>query len=689
MSTKKNELQNIVANELKKYREDPFFGEELLQLSSRLQSLHSTIVVVGQFSVGKSALLNALLGEELLSTRRIESTKILTRIRYCKPTAQPSITLCYLDRTEQNIPIEDLADLEKYTTFQGEEITNKLEFVDLYWPLPFLDEQLILIDTPGANSITANAFAVTEKALKNASAVIYLFNGQKGMDNTDFELLTSLIDKKKRIFLVATHVDDLLNEEWSLIEKNVQVKLNEHTNGLGNQTIYPVSSVKALKGKLTHNDDWIEESYIKDLENDLYTYMNEREYEQAELHSIEYDLLLVQENIKQAVEGQLVEVEAVLKEKQQRLNRLILLTRQEYQAVLVNGEKILRERFKNAEILFAEVDENIAEQKRQMKNESQNEFKIFQKKVREKLQQPTVDSQELEVLFNDFETTIAKMYAGLQETVIKLTSEFQESLFSSMKKQDEEFVKLLNEVKTNVSISWIDFKEEISIIRLKNINLNFETGFLELHQKKLNDIAQENELFESVNKDLLERSRQLKDEFAIEKQELLSRQKKERNRLGRMPEVEEYEVKKPKFLVFKEKKVFRNNIKQLNWKKEAEDLSKKHKNERERLIRNQDIIIEETENHKEEIEAYAAEIADREQEINIKFVESIIETLNNNSEQVMQIYKEIEQDIDTNWELHRSYTLQQCEQHIDKIEETFRDFVKEAEEKHILNLKVN
>ncbi|MGR5962310.1 dynamin family protein [Bacillus paranthracis] len=52
-----------------------FFGEEIQVLHNRINSITSSIVAVGQFSVGKSELLNALLGEKLLASRRMESTK--------------------------------------------------------------------------------------------------------------------------------------------------------------------------------------------------------------------------------------------------------------------------------------------------------------------------------------------------------------------------------------------------------------------------------------------------------------------------------------------------------------------------------------------------------------------------------------------------------------------------------------
>ena len=329
-----------------KYADDLFFGEELQLLHERLHSIHSSIVVIGQFSVGKSALLNALLGDELLSTRRIESTKVLTRIRYCAPNQKPSIILQFQDGSSEEISVNDLSELEKYTTFQGTGITDELRFVDVFWPLPFLDEQLMLVDTPGANSLTATAFSTTEEALREASAVIYLFNGQKGIDQTDYQLLKSLIDKQKRIFLVATHVDDLTSDDWTLVERNARQKLDEHVLGLGKTKIYPVSAIKALQGKQQKNDDLYVESQLGALEADLFAYMDKHEYEIATLTSISYDVDVLLNEIAHAEaeqEGLVAEEE---QERKQRLERLIAVTRLQYQDVLLQGEKLIKERFR-------------------------------------------------------------------------------------------------------------------------------------------------------------------------------------------------------------------------------------------------------------------------------------------------------------------------------------------------------
>lgn len=194
----KSELSERISLLLNKYKDDLFFGEEIQVLHSRINSITSSIVAVGQFSVGKSELLNALLGEKLLASRRMESTKVTTRIHKCMNDEMRNIVLHYKTGEKKELPITDVSVLDQYTTFQGRGEEEELEFVDVYWPLQFLDNQLFLVDTPGANSLTEEAFIVTEKELEKASSVLYLFNGQKGIDQTDLSLLKDLMNRRKK-----------------------------------------------------------------------------------------------------------------------------------------------------------------------------------------------------------------------------------------------------------------------------------------------------------------------------------------------------------------------------------------------------------------------------------------------------------------------------------------------------------
>ena len=689
MTRTKKDLQRIVGMKQTKYADDLFFGEELQLLHERLHSIHSSIVVIGQFSVGKSALLNALLGDELLSTRRIESTKVLTRIRYCAPNQNPSIVLQFQDGSSEEISVNDLSDLEKYTTFQGTGITDELRFVDVFWPLPFLDEQLMLVDTPGANSLTAAAFTTTEEALREASAVIYLFNGQKGIDQTDYQLLKSLIDKKKRIFLVATHVDDLTSDDWTSVERNVRQKLDEHVLGLGKTEIYPVSSIKALQGKQQKNDDLYVESQMGALEADLFAYMDKHEYEIATLTSISYDVDVLLNEIALAEaeqEGLVAEEE---KERKQRLERLIAVTRLQYQDVLLQGEKLIKERFRRLDRQLDNHDGPIRNLKKVMKKRIQDEFKEFRKVVMSNMQMIALDTSPLEKAFNQYERQAEASYVVWEESVQSISHDFQTTIIHSICEEDDTFVHLMESMNTNVAISWKDFKQQLVSMQLKSVDLKLEQDTIRSYQDALHHIESKYVEIESQKKQTVKQTELAHQNYGKKLGDIRKDENNTLKRLGDMPSVEYSTEKRRKFLFFKETIEHSDDSKQQAWKEQTKSIKEQYQKQLSSHQATLSTIKRQAHEANQQVNSYLEQTEEEEDALRDQFMASIVETLNNNSTQVLQTYRYFEEELDSQWKLHKQYYLDRCEKHIDQVSKVFQDFVLQAEQKQLNTLYVN
>ena len=73
------------------------FQQRLDELTQKLSSGQLSLVVLGQFKRGKSSLINALLGAEVLPTAVIPLTSIVTIVRY---GPEPSATVQYVDGTD-------------------------------------------------------------------------------------------------------------------------------------------------------------------------------------------------------------------------------------------------------------------------------------------------------------------------------------------------------------------------------------------------------------------------------------------------------------------------------------------------------------------------------------------------------------------------------------------------------------
>jgi uncharacterized tellurite resistance protein B-like protein len=77
--------------------------DKIGKVSKKLQSQRFRVAVVGEFSQGKSTILNALLGEEIQPVRDIPCSGTVTVLRYGE---QKRVICCYKDKREEEIPLE-------------------------------------------------------------------------------------------------------------------------------------------------------------------------------------------------------------------------------------------------------------------------------------------------------------------------------------------------------------------------------------------------------------------------------------------------------------------------------------------------------------------------------------------------------------------------------------------------------
>lgn len=229
--------------------------EEVFEkLKENLENGEFSIVVVGEFSAGKSTLLNALMGQRILPSFTNETTATVNFLRHKDRAINGEVgRVYYRDGEEEELRDLSLATINEYVSTKGDEVANKVEHLDLYLDSKFLEDGVTLVDSPGLNGVADGHREITEQQILKSNASIFLFNSDHPGSKTDFEFLYDLQKKVKTIIFVLNKIDNIKEEEGETVESVIEsLKSNYRKQFPDIKTvpeIWPVAAFKALEAR--------------------------------------------------------------------------------------------------------------------------------------------------------------------------------------------------------------------------------------------------------------------------------------------------------------------------------------------------------------------------------------------------------------------------------------------------------
>ncbi|MBD2329533.1 dynamin family protein [Alkalinema sp. FACHB-956] len=197
--TRQHSLKQVVGNLellLNKYDEHlslpKSIYEDIATVQQNLNSAIFRVAIVGEFSQGKSTLLNALLGEEIQPVRAIPCSGTVTVLRY---GPQIQVIGRYRDGREEEMPFDQYQ--EKAALSEDAALGNRedalanadlFELVLEHPQLTLCKQGVELVDSPGLNEHPERS-RLTQQLLDNVDAVIFLVNAQRPLTQGERELL--------------------------------------------------------------------------------------------------------------------------------------------------------------------------------------------------------------------------------------------------------------------------------------------------------------------------------------------------------------------------------------------------------------------------------------------------------------------------------------------------------------------
>lgn len=194
------------------------------------------VAVLGQFKSGKSSLLNALVGSELLPVGVLPVTTVVTRLSAGK---QCAARVTYLDGRVEPIAVEAVADF----VAEGRNPGNRRQVacVDLQTPALSEFDGLRLVDTPGLGSIFAHNTQSTQEWLPHVAVALVVISADRPLADEDRRLLADVRRHAPRVAIILSKVDLLSESQRIEVEAFVREGLRREQVGDGTP-ILPIST---------------------------------------------------------------------------------------------------------------------------------------------------------------------------------------------------------------------------------------------------------------------------------------------------------------------------------------------------------------------------------------------------------------------------------------------------------------
>lgn len=217
------------------------------------------IVVCGEVKKGKSSLLNAIIGHNILP---VDSNVVTSQVFRISNSDEESFSLVFTDGTTEPITREQLAifgSQVKANQIGSPNFGNRiLSHIQVNSPIQFLPAHVNLVDTPGLGAVYKSHEWLTQNYVKRAAAVLFVFEATQPMVELERTFINKVLDVTPHIMFVMTKIDMVMPSVWTTQLNRIKESLAAifANRNLPAPTIFPISSKSLMNAAKEDEEDF-------------------------------------------------------------------------------------------------------------------------------------------------------------------------------------------------------------------------------------------------------------------------------------------------------------------------------------------------------------------------------------------------------------------------------------------------
>ena len=267
-------------------------ADSIRETLEKAKDEHFEVAIVGEFKRGKSTLINALLGQEVLPADVLPATATLNRVTY---STEPYVQVEYKNGDSEKVEIDRLEDYVTKLTSESEMKAETVKEATVYYDTEFCKNNVDIIDTPGLND-DDQMTNVTMSIIPKIDAAVFVISANSPFSQFEKEFLEKkmLTSDVGRIIFVVNCFGTFTQEDENKIVETVRTRIGRYVmekakqvmgeesrefavykRKIGTPRVIGVYAKRALTAKTLGNQQLLEESNFPEFEKALETLLTQ------------------------------------------------------------------------------------------------------------------------------------------------------------------------------------------------------------------------------------------------------------------------------------------------------------------------------------------------------------------------------------------------------------------------------